>query len=803
MMLSYIKIAYRNLLTNKVYAFISIIGLAIGISGATLISLYIEDEMSYDLHHEHVDDIYRMTSVLDFNGPMDLAVINFAAGPTLKQDYPEVENFVRFMGGQNRYEVSYEDHLLSETNIWMTDSTIFDVFTYNLLSGDKKTALTRPRSIVLTETLANKIFGHLDCLNKQVKLNNTLYNITGVIKNPPLNSEIRVNALLSLSSLPRQAIETFNQDWFRVSFITFIKFKNRFNLDQFKPKLIEFEKKYVQPWAEINSVKGSHKYELTPLKEVHFDNRHEYDLPKGNMSHIYIFSALALFLLIIAAINFINLTLAHQAKRAKEVGVRKTLGADRIALIFQFLIESLFVTSIALIVGLGLCELFLEPFNSISGKMMNSADILKPKLIGIEICVLALVGILGGIYPAFILSSYKPIKVLKGGFSIQSGMGLFRKGLILIQFSFAIFMIAGTMLIGHQMNFMREMDLGFDKENLLTINFPTDTLAQKRLAPWVENLKSNAKIKSFSRSRLPSGGTPEIMFRIEQNDGELIEKTINCLFVDDAFIDVMGLNLIEGRKFSEKFASERQTAFIINETAAKQFGWTKGSLNKRVQWGLEAHGRAVNDGKVVGLINDFNFMSLHQKMEPLILIYNGNRGRQFSVRLEKGDYQQTLVELENQWKNLEKKYPFEFTFFDQSLDRNYRQEIRMYDVFKYFSGIAITLSCLGLFALLSFSIESRKKEIGIRKVLGASVAELSWTIVKEFVLLFFIAFLLASPLNFYFVSVWEANFAYQAPFSLSNYILPIIITLFLAMFAILYHGYKIWKSDPIAAISQE
>lgn len=293
------------------------------------------------------------------------------------------------------------------------------------------------------------------------------------------------------------------------------------------------------------------------------------------------------------------------------------------------------------------------------------------------------------------------------------------------------------------------------------------------------------------------------MFRIEQNDGELIEKTINCLFVDDAFIDVMGLNLIEGRKFSEKFASERQTAFIINETAAKQFGWTKGSLNKRVQWGLEAHGRAVNDGKVVGLVNDFNFMSLHQKMEPLILIYNGNRGRQFSVRLEKGDYQQTLIELENHWKKLEKKYPFEFTFFDQSLDRNYRQEIRMYDVFKYFSGIAITLSCLGLFALLSFSIESRKKEIGIRKVLGASVAELSWTIVKEFVLLFFIAFLLASPLNFYFVSVWEANFAYQAPFSLSNYILPIIITLFLAMFAILYHGYKIWKSDPIAAISQE
>lgn len=803
MILSYLKIAYRTLLHNKVYALISILGLAIGISGSTLIALYIEDEMSYDLHHEHVDDIYKLTTVLDFNGPMDIAVTNLAAGPTLKQDYPEVDNFVRFMGGQIRYEVTYEEQMFQETNIWFADSTLFDVFTYQVLAGNEREALKQPRSIVLTDDLANKVFGSLDCLNKQIKLNNTLYTIKALIKTPPNNSEIQANAFISLNSLPERTIATYNQDWFRVSFVTFLKFQPGFNPISFKEKLIEFEKKHVQPWAESNTITASHDYSIVALKDVHFDNTHEYDLPKGNMANIYIFSALALFLLVIAAINFINITLAQQNKRAKEVGVRKTLGAERKALIFQFLLESLLVSFIAMLVGLALTELFIEPFNSLSGKMVQATDVFQPRLLLIELSILIFIGILAGAYPAFILSSFKPIQVLKGGFSIQSGIGLFRKALILIQFSFAIFMISGTFLIGHQMNHLRHLDLGFSKENLLTIRFPADTNAQKNLRPWVDLLKSNSHIKSFSRTNLPTGGTPEIMFRVEQDKGEMIEKTINCLFVDDDFINVLGLDLIEGRNFSNEFASERQTAFIVNQTAAKVFGWTDKVLEKRVQWGLEAQGRAQNDGRVIGLINDFNFLSLHNEMEPLILIFNGNRGRNFSIRLEEGDYTQTLKDLENSWLNYEKKYPFEFSFFDQALDRNYRQEIRMFDVFKYFAGISIALSCLGLFALLSFSIEARKKEIGIRKVLGASLAELSWQVIKEFVILLVIAFIFVSPLNYYFVSDWEQNFAYKAPFSILIYFYALLITLALALLSIFYHSYKIAKSDPIEALSQE
>ncbi len=803
MILSYLKIAYRTLLNNKIYALISILGLAIGISGSTLIALYIEDEMSYDLHHEHVDDIYKLTTVLDFNGPMDIAVTNLAAAPMLKQDYPEVDNYVRFMGGQNRYEVIHEDNIFQETNIWFADSTLFDVFTYKVLAGNEHDALKQPRTIVLTDDLAKKVYGSLDCLNKQIKLNNTLYTITAIIETPPHNSEIRANAFISLSTLPERNQAAYNQDWFRVAFTTFIKFKPGFNPQSFSEKLIEFEKKYVQPWAEANTVTASHDYNLVPLKDVHFDNTHEYDLPKGNMANIYIFSALAIFLLVIAAINFINITLAQQNKRAKEVGVRKTLGAERPALIFQFLLESLLVSFIAMLVGLALTELFIEPFNTLSGKMVQSTDVFQPKLLLIELSILVFIGILAGAYPAFILSSFKPIQVLKGGFSIQSGIGIFRKSLILIQFSFAIFMIAGTFLIGHQMNHLRTLDLGFNKENLLTVNFPADTNAQKNLKPWIDQLESNSHIKSFSRANLPTGGTPEIMFRVEQENGELIDKTINCLFVDDAFINVLGLDLIEGRNFSNEFASEQQTAFIVNQTAANVFGWTDKVLDKRVQWGLEAQGRAQNDGRVVGLVNDFNFMSLHTEMEPLILIFNGNRGRNFSIRLEKGDYTETLKDLETSWNEYEQKYPFEFTFFNQALDRNYRQEIRMFDVFKYFAGISIALSCLGLFALLSFSIEARRKEIGIRKVLGASLTELSWQVIKEFIILLIIAFIFAAPLDYYFVSEWEQNFAYQAPFSLPIYFYALFITLLLAFISILYHSYKISKADPVEALSQE
>ena len=802
MFLNNLKIAVRNLIQNKAYAFISILGLAIGISGSTLITLYIEDELSYDSHHEHKERIYRLTTISDFNGKMDVGVTNYASGPTLKNDYPEVVEFVRFYGGRGEVELSYEDRKFKETSIWITDSSVFKVFTYDFIVGEPEAALTAPNSVVLTQRLADKLFPDGDFLGKSVKMNNSNLNVTGVIKNPPKNSEIPVNAFVSITTMPQGFHATFNQDWFRISFFTYLLFDQPVDKAAFELKLVDFEKKYVQPWAETNNLTASHEYFITPLKDVHFDNGHEYDLPKGNMSDIYIFSALAIFLLIIAAINFVNLTLAQQTRRAKEVGVRKTLGSSRKALIGQYLSESLVITFIAMLIGLALTELFIGQFNSISGKAVQSIDIFSPYILLTEIGILIFIGLLGGAYPALVLSSFKPVEVLKGGFSGNHSGSSFRKALILFQFIFSIFMISGTLLIGDQMKFMRSIDLGFDRSHLISVDLPADTAMRRMLIPWVQELENDSRIEAKSTSTLPINGGGELMFRIEQQ-GEMVERAVKMLFVDDQFIDVLGLDVLQGRGFSREYQTEAQQAFVINQTAADVFGWSDNPLQKRVQWNLMPNGAAANDGFVVGVVNDFNFMSLHNPLEPLILCYTPTGGRDLSVRLAKGDYTETLKDMESDWNSTIEGIPFSFSFFDQDLDANYIQEDNMYTIFTYFSSISIIIACLGLFALLSYTIETRRKEISVRKVLGASTLNLSWITAKDFIYLMAIAFIIASPVDYYLMQRWQADFAYKAGFNIWSYILAFILTLVLSMTAVGYHSWRIARSNPIDALRQE
>ncbi|MBO6515401.1 MAG: ABC transporter permease [Bacteroidia bacterium] len=797
-----LKIAIRNLLQNRVYALISILGLAIGISGSTLITLYIGDELSYDNYHEKKDRIYRLTTISDFNGTMDVGVTNYAVGPTLKNDYPEVVDFVRFYGGRGEVELSFEDRKFKERHLWITDSSVFNVFTYDFIAGDPNTALVAPQSVVLTQSVASKLFLQEEALGKQVKMNNSLLTVTGVIKDPPANSEIPVKGFISITTMPPGFHQSFSQDWFRISFFTYLLFDKTINPDDFSPKLVEFEKKYVQPWAEVNNLTASHEYSLTPLMDVHFDNTHEYDLPKGNMSDIYIFSALALFLLIIAAINFVNLTLAQQARRAKEVGVRKTMGSSRKALIIQFLSESMVISLIAMVIGLALSELFIGQFNAISGKSVRSIDIFSPEILATEIGILLLIGLLGGSYPAFVLSSLKPVNVLKGGFSGNRNGGLFRKALILFQFVFSIFMISGTLLIADQMRYMRTVDLGFDRNNLISVDLPADTAQRRMLIPWAEELDNDSRIVAKSSSTMPINGGGEIMFRIEQN-GEMVDRGVKVLFVDDRFIDVVGLDVLKGRGFSREYQTETTQAFIVNETATEMFGWGDDALNKRVQWNLMPNGAAANDGHVVGVVNDFNFMSLHNPLEPLILCYTRNGGRNLSVRLAKGDYTQTLKDMEASWKSTLEGVPFSFSFFDQDLNANYVKEENMFRIFTYFSSISILIACLGLFALLSYTIETRRKEISIRKVLGASTINLSWITVKDFIYLMGIAFILATPVDFYLMKNWQQGFAYKAGFNIWSYVLAIVITFVLSMLAVGYHSWKIARSNPINALRQE
>ncbi len=801
MLLNNLKILWKNLKNNKVYTFINIFGLAVGISASTLIALYIHDELSYDSHHEKNDRIYRLTTTLDMNGEMDVAVTNYALAPTLLKDYPEVKSYARFFGGQQENEIEVNNEIFNIDNLWITDSTVFEVFTYDMIIGDPTTALAAPNSIVLTEQLAERLFGRTDVVGEEFRTNNSILSVTGVIANPPSNSEIPINGLISISTLPQGFHQTFNQDWFRIAFHSYILTNKPIDTKDFAKKLDEVNEKYVLPWGEANGTTASHDYHITPLKEVHFDHGLEYDLPKGRMSNIYIFAVLAIFLLLIASFNFINLTLAQQSKRSKEVGIRKTLGATRKSLIVQFLMESFVITFVSIILGLALTELFIDQFNDLSAKNVAILDILEPGILFSLIGIFILIGGVAGAYPAFVLSSAHPVTILAGQKSGNGRVGILRKSLIMLQFLFSLFMIAGTSLIGDQMNYIQEKNLGFDRENLISLNLPSDTTARKIIAPWIEELKGNPKIASFSRSALPTGGPGELMFRVEM-DGQLTEKTVKTTFVDEHFIEVLNLKMLQGRNFSPEIPTDA-VAFIVNETAAKQFGWGNEPLDKRVQWGLLDNNQAQNDGKVIGLINDFHFMSLHNPLEPLILCYNPAGGNGLSIRLAAGDYSKTLDALESSWSKLLPSHDFNYSFFDEDLETNYAEEIQMYRVFSYFAIVSILLACLGLFSLLSYSIQSRTKEIGIRKVLGASTRQISWIIAKDFFMLLGVAFIISTPIAYYLWLRWLEDYAYQSPLNIGSLVISLLLGIGLSLLAVAYHSWRISRQNPIDSIREE
>ncbi|MCZ4407237.1 ABC transporter permease [Cryomorphaceae bacterium 1068] len=804
MLLNYIKIAFRHLVKNKVYAFVSIVGLAFGIACTILITLYVSDELSYDSYHKDDDRIYRIQSLLNMSGEINAALSNMALGPTLLEDYPEVESYTRFMSMGVGTEMSREDVVLKEGSLMLTDSTFNEVFTYKILHGKEEGLLRTPKTVVLTRSLARKFFVNpADAIGEQIKVNSSLCEIEAVIEDIPKNSEIAASGFLSLSTLPEQVLADFNSDWFRIGLYTFVKFKSEIDEAAFDEKLAAVTDKYVKPWAEANGVDATVDFSMTPLDELHFADGFDYDLPKGNMNYIAVFSLLAIFILLIAAINFINLSLAQSSKRAKEVGIRKTLGADKNQIAVQFLGESLIITLLALILGLAITELTIGHFNSISGKDFTLANVFEGNTPVILFSILIGVGILAGSYPAFVLASFQPLRVLRGYIPNGGGIGVLRKGLMLTQFVFSIFMITGTLFINRQLNYIHEKNLGFDQENVVTINLPRDTVVTKRLNPILDQLKADERVKAVSNTSMPTGQTGELMFRIESNAGELKEQPIRVLFVDDRFLEVLELELLEGRNFSQDRPTDAQTAFVINETAAKTFGWGDEALNKRMQWGLLPNGGAANDGNVVGIVNDFHFMSLHSPLEPLALCYNPNAGTTISIKFKKGDYTQVLDEVEEKWAALAPNHPIDLNFLDESISANYSEEKNLFSIFGFFAIVSIVIAAMGLFALISFSVQSKIREIGIRKILGAGSMRIAWTLLRDFVLVLVIAFFVATPVNIYLMNEWLSDFAYKADISPLLAGLSLLLALLLSGVIILFHIGRINRIDPVIALRYE
>ncbi|MDX2247866.1 MAG: ABC transporter permease [Bacteroidia bacterium] len=800
---NYLNIALRNLVRNKAHTLINLVGLSLGISCTLLIVLYVQDEISYDRHHLRGERIFRISSDMRMGTNEDeFALTSMAVGPRLKEVYPEIDTFVRFRMAPNRISVKYGDKLFNEQFITMVDPQVFSVFTYPLLKGNPETALINPRSLVLTEKLAKKYFGEEEPLGKSVKLNNLDFEVTGVMKDLPANSDLPLNGLTSIADMSEEERNIMMWDWGRMSFYTYLLFKNPEDAIGFENKLEDFAEKNVQPFWKENAVDGEIHYHITALQDLHFRTDLGYDTPKGNRSYLYIFSLVALFILMIACINYINLAIAQSSRRSMEVGIRKAAGASHGQLLRQFLGESLILSLIALGLGIILVEISLPVFNQLAGKSFVFPHLLQPQIIFSGLAIILFTGLVAGSYPAFYLASFHPIEVLKGKIRL-SGNSFLRKALVVVQFSISVGLIIATLVVYEQMQFLKNHDLGFEKEQIMVVEVPYDTALYRRLPQVKDELLTHPGINGLATSGrfVPGEGSGTLLFRVEQ-DNTLKENHFSVVSVDENFREVLKIGLVSGRNFERSRQTDPQQAFIVNEAFVKAMGW-EDAIGKRLQWGLMADNQAANDGHIVGVIKDYHFTSLHNKIEPLVWLYNPDTPQRLLISMNGKDMEAAIDFVSARWREIDPNHPLEFFFLDAFFDQLYRREEKMMTIFGYFSLITIIIACMGLFGVSSFITQQRTKEIGIRKILGADTRQLVYLLSRDFGILVLVAIIIASPITWFAMSQWLAGFVFPVVMPSYAFFVAGITSLCIALFTTSYHSLRTAKANPAEALRNE
>jgi len=804
---NYLKVALRNLWKQKTFSAINIIGLATGLCCFLLIAMYVIDELSYDRFNEKADRIYRVSSDIRFNGnTMHFTQTPDMMGEVLKKDYPEIETYTRLFVNSGNKLVKKGSEFINEVNVGHVDSTFFDVFTISALHGNTKTALDEPNTVVLTKSTALKYFGTTDVLDKTIETNDnnsTVYKIKAVVNDVPKNSHFRFDFFFSMDNV--------NYSWgqhLSNNFHTYLLLKPDVDAKAFEKKAMnQYVEKYVLPAAkqfmEIGSMEDFEKagnflrYSLTPLKEIHLYSDRNYELtPAGNIQYVYIFSAVALFILLIACVNFMNLTTARSANRAKEVGIRKVLGTERKGLIVQFLSESTLMVILAMIISLGLTYAVLPLFNDVASKEMTFGSLLSPVVLPLLIVLPFLVGLLAGSYPAFYLSSFRPIMVLKGRFGNKRGT--LRSALVVFQFATSIILIIGTIVIYRQLNFIQTKELGFKKDQVLIVNdayalgnnvtaFKNDLLQ----LPGVESgtLSAYLPVSNSSRSDNTYSSTPVMDSKSGFN--------MQAWDVDYDYLKTMGMTIAKGRNFSKEFGSD-SSGVIINETTAKILGFDD-PIGKNIY--------RTTDGQtfkyeIVGVVKNFNFESLKTSIGPLGFFLGQSPGLA-SFKVKTADLTSLLKTVESKWKTMAPGMPFSYRFLDESFNEMYNDERRVGKIALTFSVLAILIACLGLFGLAAFIAEQRTKEIGIRKVLGASVNGLVTLLSKDFVKLVGIAFVCAAPLAWYFMNKWLQDFEYRITINWTVFVIAALIALFIAVATISFQAIKAALANPVKNLRTE
>jgi putative ABC transport system permease protein len=791
------KIAIRNIFKDKTYSAINILGLTIGITCSMFLLMYILDELSYDRYHKNADNIYRIVSnIKEPDNAFTWSVAQIPVAEELRDNYPEVENAVRFFGtSRNLYKNGelqfYEDEF------YLADSTVFDMFTYEFIKGDPATALDLPFTMVLTEKMAKKYFGEADPINQSLQnQQNEEFKITGVIKDVPHNSHFRFDALISRNTRPQ------NQGgWGGFGVFTYIQLPAGYDLNKMYASLDTIVKQKVNPIFEQYGI--SVKYELQRIPDIHLHSKIQDEAEAGgDISYIYIFGAVAGFMLIIACINYMNLATARSANRAKEVGIRKVMGSQRSQLIYQFITESVVIALIALVVSLVLIYLLLSTFNTLSSKEIPFGYILQAPVLLSLLGVVLFAGIVGGSYPAFYLSGFNPVSVLKGKHSAKGGSVLFRKSLVVAQFAISIFMLISTLIVFDQLEFLRNKDLGFEKKQVVRIDLSGRELRQKSKA-LVDKIKQSSEVEMVGMADAsPGEGIGKNLIKVEDNEGKMADKGVDWFNADFDFVKTLGMQIVQGRDFSRDVISDTTFAVLVNEAMVKRMAWDN-PIGKKFVFS-QGPGNPDIEKHVVGVVKDYHQNSLYDVIEPLMIML-GDEQNYIFVRTKEGDVRQSLASLEKVWKEVNPSHPFEYQFLDQDFDSQYTADEKRSQIFTVFSVLTITIACLGLLGLAAFTTEQRTKEIGVRKVIGATVNSLVVLVSKEFFVLVGLGMLIAFPAAWYFTSSWLQNFAYRI--ELEGEWLTFIISAFMAlaitMITVGYHVVRSAMANPVNSLRDE
>ena len=799
----FFQIALRQLLKRKFYSFINIAGLAIGMACCVLITLYVQHELSYDQYHSKKDRIYRVLQAfrsvqpgetLSAPTPQDFSVWGCApVGPALQKDFPQIEKVVRFMSPISLLLQSGEKRV-QQDNLLCMDSTAFDVFSWKMLAGDPHTALIAPNSIVLTRTTAKKFFGDTNPVGQTLRVDNqTNFLVTGWMEDVPPNSQFTFNGLISMATARNQRSEIFGW-WGYVDFYAYLLLKPNTNIDSLKSQTAAFLKRN-------NSEDKGYAISFEKMTGAYLHSEAvRQPGPTGSLLNVYLFSCIAIFILLIACINFMNLSTARSLERAKEVGVRKVLGVKPSSLMWQFLFESALLSLGAAIIAILLARAGISLMGELSGKAIDPTHFFTPRLfVGMAVFAV-IVGILAGIYPAWFISGFRPIAVLKGKFT-PSGEGIsLRKILVVFQFTLSIALIAGTAIVYTQLKFVNRHDLGFQKDQMVILNFEGDEKVQQNIETIKRAITDQPGVIAASSSRaVPGEFLPNAGTQIQTPDGKMENQGPLIYEIDFDFIPTYHIPLVAGRAYSRSYLTDSAQSMVINEAAAKVYGYTRpaDAVGKKFsQWG--------RTGTIIGVVKDFNFRSLHQAVEPLTLRYGYPYSlNRISVSVKGDNIPGTLASIRKVWDKLVPQRPFLYHFLDESFGEQYQADQHFGQLFTFFSCLAICIACLGLFGLSTFMAQQRVKEIGIRKVLGSSVGGIVMLLSKDFIKLILLAMVIAVPLCWLAMNQWLQGFAYRITIGPVVFIEAGTIALGVALVTIAWQSARAAMGNPIDSLRNE